>query len=205
MKALLTAAALSLAASMPAAAAVVFQDDFSGYGASSVLEAPDSTFLGNWTSTGGNVDYLASGGDFGYLCPAGTNCVDLAGNSPFPAVFSTSMTFAAGFYNVFFQLTGSNRNTDEIVKITFGSIVRYLNLGSDKVGNQSSFGSDFFGVHVGSGGTVLSFENQDGGNIGAILKTVGVETAAVPLPAAGGLMVLGLGALSALRRRRAAV
>lgn len=205
MKALLTAAVLSLATSLPATASIVFQENFSGYGPTTVLEAPDSTFRGNWTSSGGNVDYLAQGSAYGDLCPPGANCVDLAGNSPFAAVFSIAQTFAAGVYNVFFQLSGSNRGTEETVKITFGSIVRYLTLGSDKVGNQGNFGGDFIGIHVGPGGTVLSFENAGGGNVGAILKTVVVETAAVPLPAAGGLMLLGMGALAALRRRRATV
>lgn len=205
MKTLVTTAFLALAAAAPAGASVVFLDDFSGYGSTQQLNAPDSLFSPNWTTTGGTVDYLTSGGSFGYLCSGGGNCIDLDGSTGHAGLFATTKVFAEGVYNLLFQMVGSGRGTDETVTISLGDLVKTFTIGSSEALSQASFGTDFFNIHVGAGGSVLSFQNSGGDNIGAILKTVVVETAAVPVPAAGGLMMLGLAGLAALRRRKATV
>lgn len=204
MKTLFTAGMLALVAAVPAQASVVFQDDFSTYGATEVLNAPDSLFAPNWTTTGGTVDYLTSGGYHGSsLCSGGGNCVDLDGSIRQPGLFATTSVFAEGVYNLLFQIVGSGRGTTETVTISLGSFSKTFSIGSSEALSQASFGTEFFGINVGPRGSILSFQNSGGDNIGAILKNVVVETAPVPVPAAGGLMLLGLAGLGALRRRKA--
>jgi hypothetical protein len=204
MKTLVTTAFLGLAAAAPAGASVIFMDDFSGYGSTETLNAPDSLFSPNWTTTNGTVDYLTAGSFWGnQLCSGGGNCVDLDGSTGQAGLFSTTTVFAQGVYNLLFQMVGSGRGTTETVTITLGSFSKTFDIASSEALSQASFGNDFFHIHVGAGGSVLSFQNSGGDNIGAILKTVVVETAAVPVPAAGGLMMLGLAGLAALRRRKA--
>lgn len=204
MKTLFTASFLALAAALPANASVVFQEDFSGYGSAEILNAADSVFAPNWNTTGGTVDYLTSGGYHGSsLCSGGGNCVDLDGSTGQSGLFATTTVFAQGVYNLLFQMVGSGRGTTETVTITLGSFTKTFSITSSEALSQASFGTDFMNISVGAGGSVLSFQNAGGDNIGAILKTVVVETAAVPVPAAGGLMLLGLAGLGALRRRKA--
>lgn len=206
----LAVSAAFLSAAPSGAAVVVFADDFSGYGTTTVLNAPDSTFGGSsnaWKTTAGTVDYLASGSGFGTLCVAGTNCVDLDGSTNDAGVFETTQVFRNGIFNVLFQFSGSNREASPIDSLTvaFGGIVQTINIAFNQVGNQDSFGTAFFNVAVGALGTTLSFLDGGSDNMGVILKNVVVEQVApVPVPAAGGLMLLALGGLAALRRRRVA-
>lgn len=205
MKTLFAAGFLALASVAPAGASTVFSDDFSGYGALEVLNAPDALFAPYWTTTGGGtVDYLTSGGYHGSdLCSGGGNCVDLDGSNGNSGLFSTTQVFDQGVYNLLFQMVGSGRGTTETVTITLGSFSKTFQIGSTEALSQASFGTDFFNIHVGAGGSALSFQNSGGDNIGAILKYTEVATAAVPVPAAGGLMMLGLAGLGALRRSKA--
>ncbi len=205
------ALATTLLTAVPAGAVTIaFQDDFSGYGGSTLTNAPDSTFDGNWTTTSGTVDYLASGDIFGDLCPPTTNCVDLDGSTNAGGTFQTTQVFKNGYFNVLFQFSGSNREgslSDSLI-VSFGGVVGTVTKLFNQVGNQTDFGLMFTNVFVGSAGTVLSFaDGTIGGsdNQGIILKNVTVELAAVPVPAAGGLLVLALGGLAALRRRKAAL
>ena len=210
-----TFAAASLATlimtSLPAAAVTIaFQDDFSSYGTTSVLNAPDGTFGGNWTTTGGTVDYLAAGSDFSALCPTGTNCVDLDGSTFVGGTFQTTKVFKNGTFNVLFSFSGSNRPDSPVdsMIVSFGGVVGSVIKTFNMVGNQTDFGVMFNNIYVGSAGTVLSFADGTVGgsdNQGFLLKNVTVELAAVPVPAAGGLLALALGGLAALRRRKAAV
>jgi hypothetical protein len=84
--------------------------------------------------------------------------------------------------------------------------VQSITLAFNQVASQASFGSAFLRINV-AGPTTLSFANAGGDNIGIILKSVVIENADVPapipVPAAGGLLALGLGAMAALRRRKA--
>ena len=195
---------LMLLAAPASAVTIAFEDDFSGYGSTTVLNAEDSVFGGNWKTTSGTVDYLAEGSDFDGLCPDGTNCVDLDGSTGDAGVFETVQTFGAGVYNLLFQISGNNRGAaDDLVTITFGNLVHIFSIASGAVASQADFGSLFFGITV-TTPTTLSFANAGGDNIGAILKTVVVENAPapVPVPAAGWLLALGLGALAMMRRQK---
>ena len=209
MKFLLPAfVASSLLAAVPASAVTIaFQDDFSSYGSSTVTNAPDALFNGVWTTTSGTVDYLAAGSAFDELCPSGQNCIDLDGSTGAGGVFQTVQAFGAGLYNVLFQISGNNRGGSDTVTISFGGVVQSISLAFNQVASQASFGSAFLGINV-AGSTTLSFANAGGDNIGIILKNVTIENAdlaPVPVPAAGGLLLAALGAVAALRRRKAAV
>lgn len=200
------AVAAALSAAAPAHSAIVLIDDFSGYGNSTVLNAPDSVFGGNWFTTDGTVDYLAKNSSYSELClGASGSCVDLDGSTGNAGVFS-SFLLGPGTYNVLFQLTGNLRGGTDELTIAFGSVVRTVTLAWNEVVNQNSFGLDFFGITVGAEGTRLSFSTAGGDNIGPLLKSVVIETAPapVPVPAAGGLLLGALGLLGFARRRKAA-
>ena len=205
MKALVASFFLAVVTAAPLSAApvVLFTDDFSSYGPGDTLNAGDSVFGGNWSTTNGTVDYLARPGYWGNrLCSGQSHCVDLDGSTGQSGLFQTVQSFSNGVFDVLFQISGNNRGGDDTVTITFGSIVRTITLAYNQVANQDDFGSDFSGISVGAGGTTLSFQNHGGDNVGIILKSATVQTAAVPVPAAGGLMALGLAGLAALRRRK---
>jgi len=192
-KALAVAALVALQAGA-SNASVVFQDDFSSYGTSTVLNAPDSLFGGNWSTGGGTIDYLAAGDSFGGLCQGNGNCIDLDGSSGTAGLFS-SVVFGAGTYKVDVGLLGSGRNTSETVTISLGSwsvVIGPIGSGADASSSWT------FSTNGGS----LSFQNAGGDNIGAILTDVTVS--AIPLPAGLPLLVAGLGALGFMSRRRKA-
>ena len=200
------AIATTLMTTLPAAAVTIaFQDDFSGYGSTTATNAADSVFGGNWTTTSGTVDYLASGSAFGELCPTGTNCVDLDGSTGAGGTFATTQVFKNGKFNILFQFSGSNRidSPFDDLEVNFGGIVASVNKAYNAVGNQGDFFALFTGIIVGNAGTTLSFRDLGKDNQGIILKNVVVEMSPVPVPAAGGLLVLALGGLAALRRRKA--
>ena len=200
------AIATTLMTALPAAAVTIaFQDDFSGYGSATALNAADSVFGGNWTTTDGAVDYLAAGSAFGDLCPPGKNCVDLDGTNNVGGTFETTQVFKNGKFNILFQFSGSNRDGygDDTMVVSFGGVVASISKMFNKPGNQSDFGVMFSGIVVGNAGTTLSFRDTGTDNVGMILKNVVVEMSPVPVPAAGGLLVLALGGLAALRRRKA--
>lgn len=198
------AVAAALSAAAPAHSAIVLIDDFSGYGNSTVLNAPDSVFGGNWSTTDGTVDYLAKNSSYSELClGASGSCVDLDGSTGDAGVFS-SFLLGPGTYNVLFQLTGNLRSGSDVLTISFGNVVRTITVGMNDIVNQWTFGQDFMGIQVGAGGTRLSFATAGGDNMGPLLKSVVIETAAVPVPAAGGLLLGALGLLGLARRRKAA-
>jgi hypothetical protein len=206
------AIALSFAASTAFAVPLTyFEDDFSGYGNTTVLNAPDSLFNGNWVTTNGTVDYIgANDGSFGnpgnngLLCEVNSACVDLDGSSFDAGKFSTGNTFEDGYYNVIFAIGGNNRSGSDTLTVSFGGVVATISLLFDKVSWSGAveFGGLFNNILV-TKPTTLSFENAGGDNIGMILKYVRIERVApVPVPAAGGLLVAGLIGLAAMRRRK---
>jgi hypothetical protein len=203
MKTLVLVAALTLGATLPAAAVTLFEDTFD-YGDQTVLNATSATFDGNWVITSGSVDYLNPDDDFGALCGGHPGCVDLDGTTNDAGSFSTAMVFGPGIYDINFQIWGNNRGAgDDEVTITFGDLTVTFLLGQTQAVYAGLFG-DLFNDIVVTTSTVLTFSNAGGDNMGAVLKYVSVDMAPIPLPAAGGLMIAALGALAALRRRRAA-
>lgn len=175
-------------------AAVVFEDDFSSYGATTELNADSAFFGGNWAVSGGTVDYLVEGSDFGNLCVGGGSCIDLDGSTNDAGLFS-SISFAAGSYVLDLSLFGSGRGSTESVTISLGSWSTTIgSIGStDDVSGSWAFSTD---------GGALTFQNAGGDNIGAILSDVTLS--AVPLPAGLPLLATGLGLIGLIGRRRKA-
>ena len=192
--ALTMAGALALGTAGAAGASVVFSDTFN-YGSTTVLNAGSSVFGGNWTISNGTVDYLAQGSSFGSLCTTASHCVDLDGSTKKSGLFATAMTFGPGKYLVSFSMTGSGRGSTETGTVTLGSGSYSYNLRSADT-LQGLFLATVTGAPVS-----LAFQNAGGDNVGAILQSVSVS--AVPVPAAGVMLLAGLGALGALRRKRA--
>ena len=193
VKSLIAAAVLGLSLTGAASAAVVLQDDFN-YGSADALDVGVNFFAPNWTA-GSTLDYIAT--DFyGDLCRDTDGCVDLDGSTNSSGLLSSVLIFAAGTYELAFELFGNNRGwSDDAVTITLGSFATTIfNIASgDDVSNTLTFTTT---------GGALTFQNAGGDNVGAVLSSVTLS--AIPLPA-GGLLLLGaLGGIAALRRRKAA-
>jgi hypothetical protein len=197
-KTALLTAAIGLA-TVSAAHAVPFTDNFDAYGSGTVLNAPDSLFNGVWATTDGTVDYLAPPpAAFSGLCRDTGSCIDLDGSTGNGGIFSTVQSFAAGTYVLSIELFGNGRGAAaDTVIITLGDWTATI---AEILSEADRSGT--FRVETTTGG-VLSFEDTGSDNQGAILSSVSI--AAVPVPA-GGLLLLGaLGGLAALRRRKAQV
>ncbi|MEL6689300.1 MAG: VPLPA-CTERM sorting domain-containing protein [Pseudomonadota bacterium] len=193
LKNLAAVSAALLISTGAASAATMFSDDFSTYGSTTVLNAPDSLFGGNWSTTDGTIDYLAEGDSFGDLCQGTGNCIDLDGSTGNSGVFS-SIVFDAGTYTLDIGLLGSGRGTTESVTITLGDWTTTIS----GIGSADDASTSFTFATTGG---ALSFENAGGDNRGAILTSV--DLAPVPLPAGGLLLLAGLGGLAMVRRKKA--
>ena len=196
LKNLTAASTFLLLATGASNAAVVFHDDFSTYGSSTVLNAPDTLFGGKWSTSSGTVDYLAEGDSFGSLCVGGGNCIDLDGSTSDSGIFSSTV-FAAGDYLLDLGLFGSGRGSTESVTITLGSwSVTIGGIGSaDDASGSWAFSTT---------GGALSFENAGGDNVGAILQSVKLsdDLSAIPVPASLPLLAFGIGGLGLMARRK---
>jgi hypothetical protein len=160
----------------------------------------------NWTvanasSQGGTVDLIGNG--FFDLYPGNGLYIDLDGSgNGVPGLLTTKQTFAAGTYNLSFDLAGSARGLDENVNVNFGPFSQTYFL-------PSSQGYTLVTQTVTlTTPAQLSFQNVQPGDIGAILDNVSVISAsAVPEP--GSLAVACLSSVCitvyALRRRRIAI
>jgi hypothetical protein len=155
--------------------------------------------VSNSVSQGGTVDLIGNG--FFDFYPGNGLYVDLDGSgNGVPGLLETKQTFATGTYNLSFDLAGSARGVDDHVDVNFGPFSQTYFL-------PSTQGYTLFTATVTlTTPSVLSFQNVEPGNIGAILDNVSVVSAAVPEP--NTLAIVCVGALGALgyswRRRRVA-
>lgn len=194
MKNIIAAAVLGLSmTSAVSAATLVLQDDFE-YGAVDVLNIGPNFLAPNWTA-GPTLDYIITN-DFGNLCRGTGGCIDLDGSENLSGLLSSVIVFAAGTYELAFELFGNSRGAGpDSVTITLGSWSTTISniLSGDDV-------STIVPLTFTTTGGALTFQNAGGDNIGAVLSSVTLS--AVPLPA-GGLLLLGaLGGIAALRRRK---
>ncbi|RZI78768.1 MAG: DUF642 domain-containing protein [Rubrivivax sp.] len=190
--ALLTAALLATSAQ----AQVIFSDDFEANPL-----ALNSVPAGWTVINAGTVDVI--GADWG-LCGATGKCIDLDGSNSLSGVLSRSFALNAGTtYTLSFDIAGNRRGTGtETGTVSFGTASLNYSLTDSSLAAPYQTLSLAFTPGA-SGAYTLSFANNGGDNMGAILDNVAITTA-VPEPASAALMLFGLGGVALLKRRRSA-
>jgi hypothetical protein len=226
MRKIFLAAAASVTLASPAAAAVVYSNNFNAEnGGNSALNYNGFNGL---TVTGGTVDLVKSG-DFGITCSGGAGaCVDLDGSTANSGLTSSasfafnardrvalSFTFSGNqrqppsdtFY-VRFDYAGNVSGTHGFessapVNASIGASGP-LQTGVNIVGIEPSFAMTrftYFIVTDVAGSMTFSFEDQGNDNIGIIIDNVSLSIGVVPEPSAWALMIIGFGAVGAAARR----
>ncbi len=190
-----TALAISLLAAAAAAnASTFFSDDFEG-----------SAIGGNqtptgWTVANGSVEALGAS-FWGSLCNGSGQCVDLDGSTGNAGELTHTFNLTGGTtYELSFDLAGNRRGAGtETGTVTFGTqMLNYSLSNSASVAPYVAYGLSF--TPGASGVYALTFANNGGDNMGAILDNVSIT--AVPEPQTWALMVGGLLAVGSLARRR---
>jgi hypothetical protein len=188
-------AALLVGAST-AQAVTVFADNFDA----DSLALNYTAFVNGWTVTNGTVDLIGTG--FFDLYPGHGHYVDLDGSTGDAGVLTKTLTLTGGVtYTASFLLGGSQRGDTNTVDVMFGSTAStFVLASSDPLATRTlNFTPTTTGTYA------LSFSNEGGDNLGAILDNVSVDTttaAAVPEPSAYALMLAGLVAVGRIARRR---
>jgi len=194
-----TLAALAFAVlSTAAQAQTIFSDSFE-----TATLGLNTTPTG-WTVTnpGGTVDVIG-GGLFGGLCAGSGQCIDLDGSTGLAGVLSRSFNLNSGTtYTLSFDIAGNRRGagTETGVVTLGGASLNYSLTDSSPAAAYQTMSLAF--TPASTGLYTLSFANAGGDNQGAILDNVTL-TAAVPEPTSAALLLLGLGGVALLKRRRA--
>jgi hypothetical protein len=194
---LFVAAAGLFAISTATQASVVFFDTFDPY-------TPMSQWTGanGWTTGSGTVDLVMSGTNH-IACLDVGNCVVLDGSNYHIGVLAHSLQLTANTtYTLSFELGGNQQNSaNDKVTVHFGSASLTVT-----VPGSAGFTSDTLAFTPSSSGTYsFSFQGNSISTIGALLEDVKVSNPSqVPLPAAGWLLMSGLGALGVFARKRGA-
>lgn len=150
------------------------------------------------TINGTNVDIVgnSNGNLFGNLCvaPESGNCIDLDGSAGNPQGQLQSVNeFAAGTYNLSFDLNGSERGNATSTTVTFGNFDEVFNL-------LSTNGVEVEATVTLSSPSYLLFASNTPGNAGALLDNVDVYPS--PEPSSWILLGAGLLALMGLAGRK---
>jgi hypothetical protein len=148
------------------------------------------------TINGTNVD-IVGGGLFGYLCvaPESGNCIAMDGSGGNPqGQLQSNMLFAAGSYQLSFDLIGSQRGATAATTVTFGDYNQTFTLSSSDV--TAGIVSNQL-VTLSSPGYLL-FVSDTPGNIGNLLDNVVVSTTTKVVPEPSSLFLVGLALLSGI-------
>ena len=187
-----------LSAAQPAAATVIFSDNFNAEnGGVGVL---NYGAFANWGVSGGTVDLIGNG--FFDFYPGNGLYIDLDGSTSNAGILTTTAFFGPGSYVLSFNLGGSTRGDTNTVIVRFGGVD--ISGGGITLGSAAPFNPAFSLSFDAAGPGQISFENLGGDNLGLILDNVELDQTAVPEP--GSLLLLGggLAALGRWRRRRSA-
>ena len=185
------AAAALLLGATTSHAAIEFSDDFDA-SVSGLNVVPTS-----WTVTDGTVDVVGGG-----FCQSGL-CVDLDGSTGNAGILSRSFDLTGGVeYTLSFDISGSKRGGSDDVVVVFGSASRTF---EDLAGSAPYATATLAFMPGASGSFAVSFANAGGDNVGALIDNVSITSAVaapIPEPESYALMVLGLGVIGAVARRR---
>ena len=200
MKNLIAAAVLGLSMTSAASAAILFSDDFSA-------STPGLNVTpAGWNVSNGRVDVIpCCFGQFDFY-PGNNLYIDMDGSTGDAGRITTVATFSAiagNLYTLAFDFGRNDLNT-ELLTFGFGGTNGSLTIDGTNTtpGTFGSFSVTFAAMTTGLSSLFFeaptSFDNQ-----GPVIDNVSLS--AVPVPAAGFLLVGALGGLAALRRRKAAL
>ena len=190
----LATAVAAMAFGVSAQAVPIFADNFDA-DATGLNQAPTG-----WTVSSGTVDVVGNGVDD--RVPGNGVYIDLDGTTSLAGLLtSPSLNLTAGLtYTATFDLAGSQLGSTETGVVTFGS--QSLNYSLASAAPFTTFSLSF--TPSTSGAYALSFHNDGGDDVGALLDNVVVNqvTVPVPEPETYALLLAGLAVLGAVSWRR---